>query len=74
MILDASYDAKTIDQLQAEFIDLANQVAALSDKRVAILALMEKRKAEAKAAAHVGNLTAVEKDALKRSLESRSQL
>lgn len=71
MQLDPSYDLKTIDELQAEFVALGNQVAEISDKRVAINDLMCKRKAEAKAAAMVAELSPLEKDALKRSLESR---
>lgn len=71
MILDASYDAKTIEELQAEFNQLASEMATCSDKRVAIFALIEKRKAEAKAASRVAQLTAIEKDALKRALEAR---
>lgn len=73
MILDASYDAKTIEELHAEFVQTAAELSALTDKRAAIWALIEKRKAEARAAAHVSELSPIEKDALKRSLESRAQ-
>ena len=71
MILDASYDAKTVEELPAEFLDLGSQIATLSDKRQAIFALREKRKAEAKASAKVSQMTVLEKEALKRALESR---
>lgn len=70
MILDSSYDTKTLDELHAELVVLGTQVAQLSDKRQAIFALMDKRKADAKATAHVSRLSVVEKDALKRVLES----
>lgn len=73
MQLDPSYDLKTIDELKAEFVDLGNQVGTISAKHQAIHALIEKRMAEAKAAAQVADLTPIEKDALKRALESRAQ-
>lgn len=73
MILDPTYDTKTIDELQAEFRRLATDLAAISDKRAAVLALLEKRRAEASASVRVSHLTPVEKDALKRALESRTR-
>lgn len=73
MALDASYDKKTIDELHAEFRRLASDLAAIADKREDLLALIEKRKAEAAASARVSRLTPVEKDALKHALESRSR-
>lgn len=73
MILDPTYDTKTIDELQKEFRRLAADLAAISDKRAAILALMDKRTAEASASERVSRLTPVEKDALKHALESRSR-
>lgn len=72
MILDASYDLKTIEELQAEFVQLAADLSVITDKRAAILALMTKRKAEAKAAAQIASLDPIERDALKRALESRN--
>lgn len=69
MILDSSYATKTIDDLRAELFQLATDLAAISDKRTAIFALIEKRKADAAAAVRVSRLSVVERDALKHALE-----
>lgn len=73
MALGPEYDAKTLDELQAEFIQLGNDLSVCAQKRNDILALMDKRKAEAKAAAKVASLDPLEREALKRALESRQQ-
>lgn len=71
MILDPTYDTKTIEELHTEFCQLATDLSFISDKRAAIFSMIENRKADAKASAHIAQLTVIEKDALKRALESR---
>lgn len=71
MALGPEYATKTISELQAEFADLGSQIGVLYPKRQEIADLIEQRKADAKAAAHISLLTEIEKDALKRALESR---
>jgi hypothetical protein len=68
MILDPSYGSKTLDELQAEFVQLGNDLSTIDAKRRAILSLMNKRKAELLAQFKTSDLTDVEKEALRQAL------
>lgn len=71
MALDPSYDSKTLDELQDEFVLLGNQLSTLDGKRKDILALMERKKAALLAELKTANLSPAEKEALKQALLSR---
>lgn len=71
MILDPSYDAKTLDELQAEFVLLGNELSTIDAKRRAILALIEKRKAELMAELKTSDMTPAEKEAMRQALFAR---
>ena len=72
MILDAVYDTKTLDELQAEFVLLGNELSIIDNKRKAIHVLMEKRKAKILAQTKIANLSTTEKDALRKALEIKA--
>lgn len=62
------YERMTIEQLQTELRSLAAVLDATYSSRGKVLALIEKRKAEAMAAAKVRAMTPLERDALKTAL------
>jgi hypothetical protein len=68
MALDPSYDSKTIDELQAEFVVLGDQLSNVDMKRKDIFALIEKRKAAALAKNKINKLSLAEKEALREAL------
>lgn len=72
MILDAVYDTKTLDELQAEFVLLGNELSIIDNKRKTIHVLMEKRKAKILAQTKIANLSTTEKDALRKALEIKA--
>lgn len=71
MALDPSYDSKTLDELQTEFVTLGDQLSVLDCKRKDILALMEKKKAALLAELKTANLSPAEKEALHQALFSK---
>ena len=71
MALDPSYDAKTLDELQDEFVLLGNQLSQIDTKRKDILALMERKKATLLAGLRADNLSPAEKEAFRQVLFSR---
>lgn len=71
MALDPSYNTKSLDDLQLEFDQLGNDLSVIDTKRKAILALMEKKKAELMAQLKTANLSAAEKEALRQALFSK---
>lgn len=71
MILDPSYEAKTLDELQVEFVQLGNDLSSIDGKRKAILALIEKKKAALLAQVKTANLTDAEKEAFRQALFSK---
>lgn len=70
-MLDASYDSKTLDELQAEFVTLGGQLSVLDCKRKDILALMDRKKAALLAELKTANLSPAEKEAFRQALFSR---
>lgn len=68
MALDPSYDSKTIDDLQTEFVLLGNQLSKIDMKRKDIFALIEKRKNTVVAQNKINKLSVAEKDALREYL------
>lgn len=60
-----NYDAMTIDELQAEFVNLGAQLVTITNCRNDVLTLIEKRKADVRAKAVVKSLSEMEKDALR---------
>lgn len=73
MALDSSYDTKTLDEIQAEFVSTGVDLAAMANHRQELSALIDQRKAQAKAQARVDALDPIEREALKQALESRAQ-
>ena len=71
MALDPSYDSKTLDELQDEFVLLGNQLSQVDTKRKDILALMDRKKAALLAGLRADNLSPVEKEAFRQVLFSR---
>lgn len=71
MALDPSYDSKTLDELQAEFVMLGEQFSVLDCKRKDILALMDRKKAALLAELKTANLSPAEKEAFRQALFSR---
>lgn len=59
-----NYDTATLDELQAEFIRLAEVVVSASNDRQEILKVMEKRKASVAAKERVRAMTVLDKDAM----------
>lgn len=71
MALDPSYDSKTLDELQAEFVTLGNQLSTIDTKRKDIYALMDRKKAVLLAELKTANLSPAEKEAFRQALFSR---
>lgn len=71
MALDPSYDIKTLDELQTEFVALGNQLSEVDTKRKEICALIERKKASLLADMKTFNLTPVEKEAFRQALFSK---
>ncbi len=63
-----SDDAKTIEELQVEFVGLAGQLVAIENRRAEILATIDRRKARASADVLLAGKTDAEKDALRVAL------
>lgn len=66
---DSNYDALTLEELEAEFKRLAIIERQVRDDRKAILTLMERRRADVRAAERVSRLTDLERDALRAELD-----
>lgn len=58
----------SLEELETEFRELAVQVDIASARRVVLAGLIEKRKAEAIAAASIRNMPALQKEALRKVL------
>jgi hypothetical protein len=66
-------ETKTIAELEAEFASLAVQWAQVHDRRVFLQKLIAKRKADAAAQAKVSRLSDLQREALKRALDTEKR-
>lgn len=66
------YEKATLDELQAEFIRLAEIVVATNNERCEILCIMNRRKSEAAAKQKVSDLSQEERDALRAALDEEA--
>lgn len=62
------YSQTPHDELQAEFVRLGSELGIISDKRMEILAEMDRRAIQARARARISALSEVEKAALREEL------
>lgn len=63
------YSGYTVEQLQAAFVQAGADLVAISNVRLSLFELMNRRKAEAAAMANVANLNPAERDALRAALQ-----
>lgn len=63
-----AYEDLLLDELKAEFRKLADELDVVSENRRQVLALIDKREAEAAASVKVNSLSDIQKDALRHAL------
>lgn len=68
--MQKTYDTATLDELEAEFKALAEELSRINARRQELAVLMSRRKAEASARVKLGAMKPLERDALKRVLDT----
>jgi hypothetical protein len=67
--MDEDVAKMTLDELQAEFVTLGDQLSIVANRRQTVLAAITKKQADAMVSARVSRMSAEEKDALRAALE-----